>query len=1102
MRILIFLSSILLFGLLNVFLVIAHYGGHDGCWENGCPPGHGPGDGPDGIPNTGDECPYTDPACAPRPVDGCDVRESQTLSPGSYSVIIEDFCSDEVTLDCNNAHLSQIKINERQDITIKRCHTYSIYVTNSSYVTLANNFGIDDGYEYEGDVKLNQSNFNQIRGNNVTSIDLFSSSYNTIEDNDIIVEHTSDSEFWIENSHHNTIRGTKIHGKDGETFTSRFFCSHWNTVEGSIASGSLSSNSDFHFYNSDYNTFRDNNLPQFRIQKYLFYNDLCPGPNEGNTITRNKLYTVGEMDSESSNYEITDNDLSLLGISGSNHNIRNNRLRLGINVIDGTNNVVDSNIITFERDGSGEGIHLASVTASKISNNVIQGSADRYYGQDGIGLWQDEGVGNQNNEISNNLINETDDGIVLDGGIIGPANTNNIISDNIIVNSDVGIRFFEWNNDNFLTRNRICFNTVEDIRIEGVQGTNTGQDNICNEPEDWNDNGVQGCTATCNPVLLVHGIYSDDSMWNDLVPEMETLGFDVYRVGEEIGQKGLVPNNGHIWILQNQLADAIDNVLAKTDADQVDIIAHSMGGLVTRDYIKRYAFTNVDKVRKLIMLGTPNEGAPIADHENKPIVAFFGRIAGDDPFVDAAREEMIPGSPYLETLNANYPQRGTVHHAIAGNLLPTDKLLALMLCTMQPNYCGRARIITDSIVPVSSVNFVGDCYETPATHTDTLGPSYYDDQQNSGEALNLLRASRTNLLPCSVRATSENSVKTQVISLDGIIEPGEEQIVYTDTSFGSSFSGVLNWTSGVITQEFVSPSGVVINAENYQEYPGTSYEIGEYNGTWVEWFTFDTPEEGLWTVKIIARALSDPEQYMQTMIMDKEVSLTLFSSNTTIYPNQTVLFSAKLVKQAEPVTDANVTAIITKPNGSVVMLKLFDDGNHNDGARDDGRYANVFSDTREGGYHEVRIEGRGNDDTGDYFELFNYIPLFVLMLPDLEISEEDIELSELIPSPNTQVTITASVANRGNDIAENATILFFEGDPSQAGRFIGAKQATFSPGDVIQLSVNWTTPSEDEAEIYVLPGPNNPFLDADYSNEQARKVVRICGYCKAKAYHR
>ncbi len=60
-----------------------------------------------------------------------------------------------------------------------------------------------------------------------------------------------------------------------------------------------------------------------------------------------------------------------------------------------------------------------------------------------------------------------------------------------------------------------------------------------------------------------------------------------------------IPDYSHI------ISNIITKILYCTGAEKVDIISHSMGGIVSRYYIKNI---NNDSVRKLIMLGTPNHG--------------------------------------------------------------------------------------------------------------------------------------------------------------------------------------------------------------------------------------------------------------------------------------------------------------------------------------------------------------------------------------------------------------------------------------------------------------------------------------------------------------
>ena len=54
------------------------------------------------------------------------------------------------------------------------------------------------------------------------------------------------------------------------------------------------------------------------------------------------------------------------------------------------------------------------------------------------------------------------------------------------------------------------------------------------------------------------------------------------------------------------LKDTIDEILSRTGAEKVDIIAHSMGGLVAKQYVAQYGEGAVDQI---IFLGTPHYGA-------------------------------------------------------------------------------------------------------------------------------------------------------------------------------------------------------------------------------------------------------------------------------------------------------------------------------------------------------------------------------------------------------------------------------------------------------------------------------------------------------------
>jgi triacylglycerol esterase/lipase EstA (alpha/beta hydrolase family) len=130
-------------------------------------------------------------------------------------------------------------------------------------------------------------------------------------------------------------------------------------------------------------------------------------------------------------------------------------------------------------------------------------------------------------------------------------------------------------------------------------------------------------------------------------------------LGEELKKIGLEPNHGR----------------------QLHIVAHSMGGLVSRWFIEREGGNQV--VQHLVMLGTPNGGSPwpiIQDwgfamlgaglNQLSQIVWPVKAIAGLLDFIDKnaakALDQMQPDSEFLAKL-ANNPDPGVPYTIIAGD---------------------------------------------------------------------------------------------------------------------------------------------------------------------------------------------------------------------------------------------------------------------------------------------------------------------------------------------------------------------------------------------------------------------------------------------------
>ncbi|MDY7108213.1 MAG: alpha/beta fold hydrolase, partial [Planctomycetota bacterium] len=112
-------------------------------------------------------------------------------------------------------------------------------------------------------------------------------------------------------------------------------------------------------------------------------------------------------------------------------------------------------------------------------------------------------------------------------------------------------------------------------------------------------------------VLLVHGLDDPGWLWDDVIEALRKEGHVVARLE--------YPNDGPIVDAADLLMQSLLELHA-LGVRRVDVVAHSMGGLVTRDVLTRPAYYGGDgegddagpAIDRLIMCGTPNQGSSIA----------------------------------------------------------------------------------------------------------------------------------------------------------------------------------------------------------------------------------------------------------------------------------------------------------------------------------------------------------------------------------------------------------------------------------------------------------------------------------------------------------
>jgi len=170
--------------------------------------------------------------------------------------------------------------------------------------------------------------------------------------------------------------------------------------------------------------------------------------------------------------------------------------------------------------------------------------------------------------------------------------------------------------------------------------------------------------------ITIHGIMSDAS---SMQPVLQLFSQPMPTDGLE-SEKSLpfdeTANFVYTWAQPietsaAQFASFINQNYGDATAYDVHIIAHSMGGLVSR-----YAIENIGcpTVSQLITIATSHLGVPV--QIVKTLIVNFSKIGS---FVDAVFSSFVPGvnqliegSSVLNTLKANPPATGVLYQAVAG----------------------------------------------------------------------------------------------------------------------------------------------------------------------------------------------------------------------------------------------------------------------------------------------------------------------------------------------------------------------------------------------------------------------------------------------------
>lgn len=449
-------------------------------------------------------------------------------------------------------------------------------------------------------------------------------------------------------------------------------------------------------------------------------------------------------------------------------------------------------------------------------------------------------------------------------------------------------------------------------------------------------------SITPRPVVMVHGFNSGAQAWDAyLGPQgyLAELGLQGFAVGD--GQVPGVMNTGSASdptgrtnsIAQNAaiLGEYIDHVQEVTGAEQVDLLVHSMGGMISRYYIDRVM--TGDDVAQLIILGTPMGGSACSI-----LPASLGLL------LPASLE--IQPSYMTGVFNQQIVRRkGVPFHALAGTRL-LDEVASP--CTPVPS---------DVVVTVDSVRAIPmPVEEIPLLHTE-LNTSR---EVFAGFVTQLLKtpSDRFEIVPDP--PPGSNAPASQQFSrvFTGHLNPGETQDVLINIDPNVTVANfALYDTSRSLSILVTGASGQqldldpVANGVLRIDDPSTMVYLG---------YGFRQPRPGRWVITLQTSETTPPSGADFAITAQFHGGALLQTAQDVTVPrvNETVTISAALTADSAAIPLTNATAILRQPDGSVEPLEMTVNGNQ----------AELKVTPRMSGIHGVEVNVLANSADGNVID--------------------------------------------------------------------------------------------------------------------------------------
>ena len=472
------------------------------------------------------------------------------------------------------------------------------------------------------------------------------------------------------------------------------------------------------------------------------------------------------------------------------------------------------------------------------------------------------------------------------------------------------------------------------------------------------------------PVLMFHGIFSDGDIW-EVTWE---------RRLDELG----IPNDGDLnmgaldSIADNaaKIASRVAQARQRWGVDRVVIASHSKGGLDSRHYIE-----SNDDVERLIQLGTPNAGSPLADKAQIGSLLIPGGLGLNlliNKLAGPAGVQLT--TPYMAVYNLLHGANArTQYTAVAGDYDP-DCFVFNSFCKIKERFLLAASGSPgDTIVPVWSVHALSYTDDRTFPSSGNNKESTHGGLHGSDAVFNLVQSRVT--APGTNQSVAAPALPALIstASVGGTIQQGQTQdrLIALDEANETLF--VLFYPSGQLDPTLVSPSGMVIDPLVAATDPDVYFEEGDIPGGRLAIYGLAAPELGAWTLRIGASLVVEPGGEVayagSALIREPAIVFTGRLPQAVVGIGETLLLEGTVTEQGAPAAGATVSASLALPDATARTVQLLDDGSGPDLVAGDGVFAAEFTETTQPGNYRVAFaasrtgSGSGPDFSREAFAI-------------------------------------------------------------------------------------------------------------------------------------